>query len=57
MAVLENLEKMTRDGVTLSAETIAALNRREARQGWWRTLGIWIIALTFIGILLALHQM
>jgi len=57
VAVLENLEKMTRDGVTLSAETIAALNRSQARQSWWRTLAVWIIALTFICILLALRQM
>ena len=40
---------MTREGVTLSPETIAALGRAEERKNRWRTLALWIIAVTFIG--------
>ena len=55
--VLEHLEKMVREGVTLSPETIAAFSRAEAKKDRWRTLAIWIIAVTFIGILLAVRQL
>jgi ubiquinone biosynthesis protein len=57
MAVLEQLETMTRDGLTLSPETIAAMGRTEARNGRWRTLALWVIALTFIGIWMAVRQL
>jgi ubiquinone biosynthesis protein len=55
--VLEQLETMTRDGVRLSPETIAAMGRTEGRKSRWRTLALWIIAATFIGILVAIRQM
>jgi ubiquinone biosynthesis protein len=48
---------MTRDGVRLSPETIAAMGRTEGRKSRWRTLALWIIAATFIGILMAIRQM
>ena len=57
VTVLEHLEKMVREGVTLSPETIAAFSRAEARKDRWRTLAIWIIAVTFIGILWAVRQL
>jgi ubiquinone biosynthesis protein len=57
VAVLDNLEKMTREGVTLSPETIAAMGRTEGRRSRWRTIALWIIAVTFIGILLAIRQL
>jgi ubiquinone biosynthesis protein len=57
VAVLEQLEKMTREGVTLSPETIAAIGRAEGRKSRWRTVALWIIAVTFIGILAAIRQM
>ncbi len=44
VAVLENLERMTREGLTLSPETIAAMGRTEGRKSRWRTLALWIIA-------------
>jgi ubiquinone biosynthesis protein len=47
---------MTREGLSLSPETIAAMGRAEARKNRWRTLAVWIIALTFIGILIAVRQ-
>ena len=57
VSVLEHLEKMAREGVTLSPETIAAFSRAEARQDRWRTVALWIIAVTFIGILLVVRQL
>jgi ubiquinone biosynthesis protein len=54
--VLEQLETMTRDGVMLSPESIAAMGRTEGRKSRWRTLALWIIAITFIGILWAIRQ-
>jgi ubiquinone biosynthesis protein len=41
---------MTREGITLSPETIAAIGRAEGRKGRWRTVALWIMALTFVGI-------
>ena len=57
VAVLEQLETITREGLTLSPETIAAMGRAEGRKSRWRTLALWIIAATFIGILVAVKQM
>jgi ubiquinone biosynthesis protein len=57
VVVLENLEKLTREGVTLSPETIAAMGRSEGRKNRWRTVALWIIAATFIGILIAIRQL
>jgi ubiquinone biosynthesis protein len=57
VTVLEQLETMTREGLTLSPETIAAMGRTEGRKSRWRALALWIIALTFIGILFAIRQL
>jgi ubiquinone biosynthesis protein len=57
VAVLEQLEIMTREGMTLSPETIAAMGRAEGRKSRWRTVALWIIAATFIGILIAIKQL
>jgi ubiquinone biosynthesis protein len=57
VVVLEQFETMTREGLTLSPETIAAMGRTEGRKNRWRTLALWIIALTFIGILFAVRQL
>jgi ubiquinone biosynthesis protein len=51
VTVLEQLETMTRDGIRLDPESIAAIARARARQSRWRTVGIWVIAVTFLGIL------
>jgi ubiquinone biosynthesis protein len=48
VAVLEQLEAMTREGLTLSEETIANMGDTESR---WRTIAHWIIAAAFIGLL------
>jgi ubiquinone biosynthesis protein len=57
VTVLEQLETMTREGLTLSAETIAAMGRTEGRKSRWRAIALWVIALTFIGILFAIRQL
>jgi ubiquinone biosynthesis protein len=57
VAVLEQMETMTREGITLSPETIAAIGRSEGRKNRWRTLALWIIAGTFIAILFAVRQL
>jgi ubiquinone biosynthesis protein len=55
VSVLEQLETMTRDGVHLSPQTIAAM--AEGRRSRWRTLALWIIAATFIAILFTIRQL
>jgi ubiquinone biosynthesis protein len=57
VAVLEQLETMTRDGLTLSPQTIAAMGRAEGRKSRWRAIALWVIAATFIGILFAIRQL
>ncbi len=57
VVVLEQLETMTREGLHLSPETIAAMGRTEGRKSRWRTLALWIIAGTFIAILFAIRQL
>jgi ubiquinone biosynthesis protein len=57
VAVLEQLETMTREGITLSPETIAAMGRTEGRKNRWRTVALWVIAVIFIGILIAIRQL
>jgi ubiquinone biosynthesis protein len=57
VVVLEQLETMTRDGLTLSPQTIAAMGRAEGRKSRWRAIALWIIAATFIGILFAIRQL
>jgi ubiquinone biosynthesis protein len=57
VAVLEQLEVLTREGVHMSPETIAAMGRSEGKKSRWRTIALWIIAATFIGILIAVKQL
>ncbi|HET7885572.1 MAG TPA: 2-polyprenylphenol 6-hydroxylase [Bradyrhizobium sp.] len=57
VTVIEQLETMTREGLTLSEETIAAMGRTEGRKSRWRTIALWIIAATFIGMLFAIRQL
>jgi ubiquinone biosynthesis protein len=57
VAVLEQFESMTREGLVLSSDTIAAMSRAEGRKSRWRTVALWVIAATFIGILIAVRQM
>jgi ubiquinone biosynthesis protein len=44
-ALIEQLDAITRDGLVLAPETVAAIGRAEAHRGRWHALGIWAIAL------------
>jgi ubiquinone biosynthesis protein len=57
VAVLEQMETMSREGLRLAPETIAAMGRTEGRKSRWRTLALWVIAATFIAILFAVRQL
>ncbi len=57
VAVLEQLEILTREGVHLSPMTIAAMGHSEGKKSRWRTIALWIIAATFIGILVAVTRL
>jgi ubiquinone biosynthesis protein len=48
---------MSREGLRLAPETIAAMGRTEGRKSRWRTLALWVIAGTFIAILFAVRQL
>jgi ubiquinone biosynthesis protein len=48
---------MTAEGLRLSPYTIAAMGRSEGRKSRWRTIALWVIAATFIGILFAIRQL
>ncbi len=56
VAVLNQFDTMTRDGLVLSPETVAAIGKAEARRNRWQTAALWVIALTFLGILWSLHR-
>jgi ubiquinone biosynthesis protein len=51
ITVLEQLETMTRNGLVLAPETLAAIGRAEARRTRWLTRALWLVALTFLAIL------
>ena len=42
--MLDQLDEMTRDGLVLSPQTIAELDKTEARRGRWMVAALWIIA-------------
>jgi len=43
-SLLTRVDDMTREGLVLAPETVAAIGRAEARQSRWRTLALWVIA-------------
>jgi len=51
------METMTREGLRLAPDTIAAMGRTEGRRSRWRALALWVIAATFIAILFAIRQL
>jgi len=42
--VLDQLDEVTRDGLTLSPQTIAEIDQAEARHRRWTTAALWVIA-------------
>lgn len=51
VAALNQFEAMTRDGLVLSPETVAAIGSAEAKRTRWQTAALWVIAFAFLGIL------
>jgi ubiquinone biosynthesis protein len=50
-SVVEQLDAITRDGLVLAPETIAAIGRAEARRSRWMTAALWVIA-ALLGVLI-----
>ena len=42
--VLDQLDEVTRDGLVLSPQTIAEIDKAEARRGRWTVAALWVIA-------------
>jgi ubiquinone biosynthesis protein len=43
-ALIEQLDAITRDGLLLAPETVAAIGRAEARRNRWTAAALWAIA-------------
>jgi len=50
--VLDQLDEITRDGLVLSPQTIAELDKTEARRSRWTVVALWVIAALLLWILL-----
>jgi ubiquinone biosynthesis protein len=53
-ALLEQFDAITRSGLVLAPETVAALARVEVRRARWRTAALWAIVLLLLGLLIRL---
>jgi ubiquinone biosynthesis protein len=42
--LLDQLDEMTRDGLVLSPQTLAEIDKREGRRSRWDTIALWVIA-------------
>jgi ubiquinone biosynthesis protein len=42
--LVEQLDAITRDGLVLAPETVAAIGQAEARRGRWTAVALWTIA-------------
>ncbi len=51
-ALLEQLDEITRNGLTLSPDTVSAIGRAEARRGRWLTGGVWAIAVLLLWLII-----
>ena len=52
-AMMEHIDSITRDGLVLAPETVAAIGQAEARRGRGMTVALWVIA--GLLLLLAIH--
>ena len=52
--VLDQLDEITRDGLTLSPQTIAEIDKAEGRRSRWTTAALWAIAALLLWIALRL---
>jgi ubiquinone biosynthesis protein len=51
--LVEQLDAITRDGLVLAPETVAAIGRAEARRNRWTAAALWAIAILLALLLLA----
>jgi ubiquinone biosynthesis protein len=51
VALIEQLETMAREGLTLGPDTIAEIKRAEARSHRWSIMALWVIAAALVGLL------
>ncbi|HTQ83161.1 MAG TPA: ubiquinone biosynthesis protein UbiB, partial [Pseudolabrys sp.] len=51
--LIDQLDTITRDGLVLSPETVAAIGAAEARRSRWLTAGIWAIVIWLIILVFA----
>jgi ubiquinone biosynthesis protein len=42
--LVEQLDEITRDGLVLAPDTVAAIGRAEARRNRWTMVALWVIA-------------
>jgi ubiquinone biosynthesis protein len=42
--LLDQLDDITRDGLVLSPQTLADIDKREGRRSRWSTIALWVIA-------------
>jgi ubiquinone biosynthesis protein len=52
--VLDQLDKMTRDGLVLSPQTVAEIGKAESRRNRWSAAALWVIAALLLGIVILL---
>jgi ubiquinone biosynthesis protein len=50
--LVEQLDGITRDGLVLAPETVAAIGRAEAKRSRWTALALWIIAAVLLVLLI-----
>jgi len=43
-AMMEHLDTITRDGLVLAPETVAAIGQAEAKRNRWTAVALWVIA-------------
>ena len=52
--VLDQLDKITRDGLVLSPQTVGEIGKAEARRGRWSVIALWVIAALLLWIVILL---
>jgi ubiquinone biosynthesis protein len=55
--LVDQLDAITRDGLVLSPETVAAIGEAEARRNRWTTAGIWAIAALLVFLIFAVKRL
>ncbi len=48
--VVEQLDEATRDGITLSPQSLEGIGRAEGKRAFWGNVALWLIALALIGL-------